>query len=94
MTSILKQALEHYGHAAQICTTMEEMGELTAALNRFFFRHRGEIDQVVEEIADVEIMLAQLRLIVGADKVAEAKLAKLERLSHRLKAPTEERGEA
>lgn len=79
--NIVEQTLNHYGHRAQITQAMEEMGELTAALNRVFFRQRGELADVVEEIADVEIMMAQLRLIVGANLVAEAKLSKLERLA-------------
>lgn len=83
--TLLEQNLAHYGHSAQICTAMEEMGELIAALNRYFFRQRGDIGDVVEEIADVEIMLAQLRLIVGTEQVAEIKLAKLERLAKRLR---------
>ena len=84
MTPLLKKAIDQYGPAIQISTAMEEMGELIAALNRTFFRGRDDLFGVIEEIADVEIMLSQLRILVGTEKVSEIKLAKLERLAARL----------
>ena len=63
---------------------MGECGELIAAINRFFTQNRGDLNELVEEIADVEIMMAQLREIVGHNPVDEAKALKLIRLENTL----------
>ena len=49
------------------------------------------IDHGFEEMADVEIMLAQIRMIFAdaPERIDEWKARKLERLKHRLDAPKE-----
>lgn len=55
--------LQHYGINHQVCKTMEEMGGLGAELMRDINDDpRASVEKVMEEIADVEIMLMQLRL--------------------------------
>lgn len=60
---------------------IEEMSELTKALlkeRRNEAVHRDAlIDNILEEIADVTIMLNQLHAIFATDKVAEKKYNKL-----------------
>ena len=53
----IKQIVEHFGTAEQIVKAKEELIELLAALNR------NDTDNIIEEIADVEIMLEQLKYI-------------------------------
>ena len=69
---ILKKAIEHYGEAHQIDKAIEEMSELTKALLKLRYAEKDyekEILQeaVAEEIADVCIMIRQLRMIFNFD---------------------------
>ena len=73
---ILKAAIRLYGEPAQIDVAIEEMSELTKALCKVKrARDTAGITEassnVVEEIADVQIMLDQLRIIFGRDAAAE-----------------------
>ncbi len=89
---LLKAAIRFYGEPAQIDMAIEEMSELTKALCKVKrARDTAGITEtssnVVEEIADVQIMLDQLRIIFGRDAAAEEE-AKLERLTDRLRKAT------
>ena len=69
---ILKKAIEHYGEAHRIDKAIEEMSELTKALLKLRYAEKDyekEILQeaVAEEIADVSIMIRQLRMIFNFD---------------------------
>lgn len=74
---ICKRAINTFGASIQQIVAMEEMGELIQAISKSI---RGKDHNVEEEIADVEIMCTQLRLIFNDDKVNKIKQAKLERL--------------
>lgn len=83
---IYEQAVKHYGNLNQIIKAMEECGELIRALARWSTGH-AEFGNVCEEIADVEIMLEQLKIILGdryAELLALKKAEKLGRLAERL----------
>lgn len=78
----MRAAVEKYGSGAQQMKTIEELGELIRALAR-----ADDPDNIAEEMADVEIMLAQLRIILGNDADVERwKVKKLQRLNRRLHA--------
>ena len=83
-TELLTRAIRVYGEPAQIDMAIEEMSELTKALCKVKRAHGGPetteaIGNVIEEIADVQIMLDQLRLIFArsTDEVEEDKLRRL-----------------
>lgn len=80
---ICHTALEHYGVHSQIVKCMEECGELIQALAR---KMRGEenIENVVEELADVEIMLMQMRMVFGRHEAHRVRTQKLARLKMRM----------
>lgn len=82
---IEKRAIEAYGKDAQLKMAIEEMAELTQAICKSF-RGKDNLDNIIEEIADVEIMLAQLKLIYKLNKneVLVKKVEKLRRLEERL----------
>lgn len=91
-TELLTRAIRVYGEPAQIDMAIEEMSELTKALCKVKRAHGGPettaaIGNIIEEIADVQIMLDQLRIIFGSDAGTEEE-AKLERLAGRLKKAT------
>ena len=85
--AILLRAIESYGAKNQAAQLMGEMGELAAELTRHFFQGRDKIKELPEEIADVQIMLAQMILYFGIQKeVAVSRLNKLKRLESRINA--------
>lgn len=82
--NIMTRAIQHYGETAQIDMAIEEMAELTKALCKVKRATPGAtttaaVSNVIEEIADVQIMLDQLRLIFArsTDEVEEEKLRRL-----------------
>jgi NTP pyrophosphatase (non-canonical NTP hydrolase) len=80
--AIYKRALERFGAASQLAMAQEECAELIAAISHL--RRRNSIEELLGEIADVEIMLGQLRLMLGDAAIDARKKAKLERLAQRL----------
>ena len=56
-------ALEAFGKEHQLIICMEEMAELTKELTKHL-RGRDNIPQIAEEVADVEIMLEQLKILL------------------------------
>lgn len=82
--TIYHRAIEYYGVNNQVAKSVEELTELNLALCHHFFQGRDCLDSVEEEIADVEIMLAQLRLMVRSEKVDWWKDLKLKRLSENI----------
>ena len=86
--ALLDRAITTYGAPAQMDMAVEEMAELTKALCKIKRAQAGcevtaAIGNVIEEMADVQIMLDQLRIIFHRS-TEEAEEAKLERLKNRL----------
>ena len=86
---------DHYGYDSQSRQLVEEMGELTAALNHFWRQDLqcGEIsftpdlhtDHILEEAADVEICLRQLiYMLHGEDRIRGLMNDKLRRQQERI----------
>lgn len=85
--ALLDRAITTYGAPAQM-----DMAELTKALCKVkrvscAAEAKAVLENAVEEMADVQIMLDQLRIIFGRS-TAEAEGYKLERLKKRLDAAT------
>lgn len=84
--TIIQKAIETYGADLQKQVAIEEMAELTKEICKDF-RGKGNREHILEEIADVKIMLSQL-LIMYDIKVWELNdviVSKLTRLEERLK---------
>ena len=73
------EAITTFGPQHQMRQTQEECAELILAISHFL-RDRATPEKVIEEIADVEIMCAQMRLIFNPMLVETAKVEKLKRL--------------
>ena len=85
---IYTAAVKKYGKEHQLVLCMEEMAELTKELSKNM-RGSKNITNISEEIADVEIMLEQLRVIFGnRSEVDTIKAEKLLRLADRVEMPT------
>lgn len=81
---VLQRALDTYGSVLQIVVMMEEMSELQKELCKDL-RGRGSIEHIAEEIADVEIMLEQMKMLFCcANDVRNERGRKVERLKERL----------
>ncbi len=77
---LYQATLNKWGEDAQYDQTVEECAELIAALKHF---RRGKVDQqaVIDELADVTLMLGQLTWMFGAELVEESVQKKLDKLS-------------
>ncbi len=82
----LRQAIKQWGKDAQIDMLHEEIGELLQAINKHKRKGTDEtITNLIEEIADVEILLEQLKLMINGHAGVEVfKIEKLQRLQKRL----------
>ena len=71
----MRAALDKWGLAAQAGQTVEECAELIVALQKQFNRGplADKIEEIIDEITDVEMMLAQMRLAFGIDDEAFGK---------------------
>lgn len=59
----LCKIIKHYGTEKQLDMVVEECAELIQAISKFKRKGVECVDNLIEEIADVEIMLTQLKLI-------------------------------
>lgn len=96
---------DHYGYNAQSRQLIEEMAELTQAINKFWrktlmcgkveftcedeFREMlqgtPEMENLLQEIADVEVCLEQIRYILDSDKeIGQYREYKIRRQLYRL----------
>ena len=81
---IYKEALNKYGAQMQETICIEELSELQKTLCKNI-RGKGSMEDISEEIADVQIMLAQMILLFNLEsKVEKWRNTKLERLRDRL----------
>lgn len=84
------EAVRTYGKQSQIVLAMEEMSELTKELSKNL-RGRNNTTALAEEIADVEIMLEQLKTIYrNRALVDRVRAKKLIRLSDRITGDAQE----
>lgn len=95
----IKKIARHYGSRHQTLKTLEEIGELTIELSKLSVLNTtplhlvsyGEIDnqlaKVMGEIADVEIMLAQIKYLYDCEDAVETiKKQKVVRQIERMRA--------
>ena len=81
---IYQAACEKYGIDSQIVIAIEEMSELTKEICKIS-RGQGNVENLAEEIADVTIMMEQLRLIYDINDLTCGYIdAKIRRLQIRL----------
>ncbi len=82
-TKIYEWTLRVFTPEHQIIVMIEEMAELTKELVKTL-RDKKNISHLLEEMADVEIVLEQMKLVFGPIDYFYAKKKKLERLEKRL----------
>lgn len=87
--SIYQLAVEKWGANSQINMALEECGEFIVAINKYRRATNNTDateanDNICDEIADVIIMMEQMQLMFGVDRVQRIKSEKLKRLEERL----------
>ena len=85
---ILEKAIRHYGVENQMAQSIEELAELIVAINKCL-RYKDDIEarnNLVEEVADVLIMIDQLKIIMNIKdyEIECYRRYKLERLERRI----------
>lgn len=98
MRKKLRNIADHYGYEAQSRQLIEEMAELTQAINKMWRvdatpcgktdkSHVEAYKHIIEEIADVEICLEQVKWLLNIDEsvLEEWKVMKIERSVTRIK---------
>ena len=96
----MQLAIDSYGRVNQVIKTVEELSELSQALCKSLIRLNytkekisleddsksvDNVDNIFEEMADVEIMLEQCKMMFQCDKkVNKWKQKKIERLARRI----------
>ena len=83
--TIYERAVKTWGKEPQMLQVIEEMSELTKEILKNVNRKKDNIDELIEETADVEIMLEQLKCCYGIkSQVEEYKAGKLLKIERRL----------
>jgi hypothetical protein len=77
--SLYYETLQKFGRKHQINKAVEELVELATVLIHFR-DEKATMEEVASEIADVEIVVSQMRLLISPDILLKAKMLKLERL--------------
>lgn len=85
MNKGIKQIAKHYGFYHQVSKTNEECGEFIAALNRFA-NGADNRKNVIEEMADVLVMLEQMQyfLCIHPSEIQKAIDSKVRRQIERM----------
>jgi len=86
LTEIYRATLAKWGEEAQYDQMVEECAELIASL-KHFKREKVAADSIINELADVTLMVGQLTWMFGPDKVEMAISDKLEKLRSLLDSP-------
>lgn len=87
MENNLERIADYYGYEKQSRKTVEELAELTVAINKYIDEPKeSHFLNLIEEIADVEIMLEQLKIIhdIDIEFINDIKLNKIKRQINRI----------
>jgi len=86
LTDIYRATLAKWGEEAQYDQMVEECAELIASL-KHFKRAKVGAETIINELADVTLMVGQLSWMFGEEQVDAAIAAKLKKLGGLLEEP-------
>lgn len=82
---IIQKAIKTWGNQAQLLMVLEEMSELQKEILKNINRHQQNIEAIVDETADVLIMIEQLQQIYQIKEAVQARIPqKLKKIQNRL----------
>lgn len=83
--NVYLRALKNWGKEPQMLQVIEEMSELTKEILKNVNRKKNNVAEIIEEAADVEIMLEQLKCCYGIEQeIADYKANKIKVIANRL----------
>jgi len=82
---LYKDCIEAWGERTQLRQAQEECAELIIAINHFCRNRKTGLEEIIEEAADVFLMVNQVIEIVGRDKVMAVASYKVDRTNKLLK---------
>ena len=94
-TDVFKNAIEEFGEAAQVTMVFEEMAELQKELCKWLRSGKSPtlLHLIAEEIADVEIMLDQMKLVFHCTSAVRGiRKKKIARLAGRIQEAKKNQG--
>lgn len=84
----IKDIANHYGESHQLQKAFEEMGELIVAVCKYADGHENEKavlkDKIIDEIADVCVLMEQMKLFYGPKEVEDRIDFKIDRQIERI----------
>ena len=72
-SKILNSSIDKWGEDLQLIIAMEECGELTRAISKVLRGKEGAIANVIEEVADVQIMIEQITFVLERRGLSNAR---------------------
>lgn len=84
----LKEILDHFGLENQIIKCIEEMSEVTKELCKYLTEpEKFDVEDLCDEIADVEIMLAQMCVAfnISSEVIHDVKKQKITKVTRYIK---------
>ena len=81
---IYKEAMDAWGFRAQARVLQEECGELIVAVSHCLRGRDNGTKEIVEELADVYIMVGQMIEYLGSDVIEHMVNCKLDRVKEKL----------
>ena len=93
LDAVCRAAFNHFGTSLQLDKIQEECGELIAAVNHFRTRGAEGRKELIEELADVKIVLRQVETAIGAAEVDVIVQEKLRRLRDMIRNERTESGQ-
>lgn len=82
---IIQKAIKTWGNQAQLLMVLEEMSELQKEILKNINRHQQNMEAIVDETADVLIMIEQLQQIYQIKEAVRARIPqKLKKIQNRL----------
>ena len=69
--NVYEKALKLWGKDRQMLQAIEEMSELTKEILKNINRYKDNVGELIEETADVEIMLEQLKICYNIKQEVE-----------------------
>lgn len=85
MDNQIKEIAEHYGYESQIDQMCEECGEFIVARSKVRRNVPGSWENLIEEVADISVMVDQMKLIIGEDKINSVRADKIRRQIERIR---------
>ena len=87
---IYEDAIKIFGEEIQLLVAIEEMSELIQSITHYMRNRNNSIYEIIEELADAEIVIEQLRIIFKEqkneiDKIKSNKLLRLHDILNRYK---------